>query len=258
MNILRSPTFKTAQKTIEDSLREEKTILIVGSCTVNYQGRAGSVLPEGERITIIKPDGTVLVHQKEKREPVNWNPPGCKATVKNTKEGLQIISTRSEPKEILKIVFNDLQIVSSFELEDKEELQLIGSEDDLVKSIIQEPSLIEEGFTPKEKNMKIKSGEVDLYGIDSEGKGVVIEFKRDKATSSAVYQLGRYLEELEKKLEKEIRGIIAAPKITTGANRLLDKAGLEYVKIEELPTRSFDDVVYDSSQKQIKEFDNRD
>jgi RecB family endonuclease NucS len=32
------------------------------------------VLQQGERIVIMKPDGTLLVHRKDKRELVNWNP----------------------------------------------------------------------------------------------------------------------------------------------------------------------------------------
>lgn len=257
MNILRTPTFESAEKILKDSLREDQTILLIGSCIVNYEGRAGSVLPEGERIIIIKPDGTLLVHQNKKREPVNWNPPGCKSRVQLRDEGLQIISKRSDPEEKLSIIFKDLKTVISSELEDEEELQLIGTEEDLVRSIVQNPELIEESFTPKEKNKSIKTGEIDLYGIDSEGKGVIIEFKRGKATSSAVWQLSRYVEELEKKINKEIRGIVAAPKITSGASSLLDEQNLEYVRIEELPTRSFEDVVYDKSQKRIKEFDNK-
>lgn len=77
MHTLRKPTPKTCKNLLEEALREDHTIVLVGSCVVNYRGRAGSVLPEGERVVIIKPDGTLLVHQKEKREPVNWNPPGA-------------------------------------------------------------------------------------------------------------------------------------------------------------------------------------
>lgn len=226
----------------------------MGSCVVNYQGRAGSVLPEGERIVIIKPDGTLLVHQKEKREPVNWNPPGCKASVEIGEEGLQIISKRSKPEEILLIVFDDLKIVSSFELIDEEELQLTGTEKDLVNSVLREPSLIEEGFQPKEREKPTKSGLVDLYGEDSEGNGMAIEFKRGKVTLSTVGQLGRYVKELQKKLKKDVRGIVVAPQITSGARNLLKKEEIEHVRIEEPPTHKFEEVIYDDSQKSISEF----
>lgn len=254
MRILRNPTLKSGKRLLEDSLREEKPTIIVGSCVVNYRGRAGSVLPEGERIVVIKPDGTLLVHQKEKREPVNWNPPGCTAQVNLGKRGLKLISRRSRPKETLLVLFKELKIVASFELVDEEELQLIGTEEDLVDSVLQNPSIIEEGFQPKEREKPTRSGVVDLYGEDSESRGVAIEFKRGKATLSAVGQLSRYIKELEQKLDEDVRGIIAAPEITSGARRLLNKEKLEYVKIEKTPTHSFEDVIYDKSQKQIKEF----
>lgn len=257
MEILRTPTHQKARKFLKKVLGEDKTILIVGACEVDYQGRAGSILPEGERVIIIKPDGTLLVHQKEKREPVNWNPPGCEAKTQMEDKKLQIISKRSSPEEILLVVFQDVTFAAAFELEDEEELQLMGTEEDLVRSVVQNPNLVEEGFQVKEKNKKIKTGEVDLYGEDSEGRGVIIEFKRGKATSSAVWQLGRYVNELEKKLEKEIRGIVSAPNITSGAKKILDEQNLEFIRVEEIPTRSYEDVVYDKNQKQIQEFSNK-
>lgn len=258
MHFLRKPTLKSAQKLLEKSLREDRTVVVVGSCVVNYQGRAGSVLPEGERIVIIKPDGTLLVHQKEKREPVNWNPPGCKAETDLGEDGLQLTSVRKKPEETLLVLFKELKLAASFELEDEEELQLVGTEEDLVKSVIKDPSLIEEGFKPEEREKSTGSGVVDLYGIDSEGRGVALEFKRGKATLSAVGQLGRYVKELEKRLERDMRGIVVAPKITSGALNLLDKEGLEYVRIEEPPTHTFEKVIYDKNQKQIHEFDAED
>ncbi len=256
MEILRAPKPNKAKRFLKEALKENKTLIIVGECSVDYQGRAGSILREGERVIIVKPDGTLLVHQKEKREPVNWNPPGCEAEIKIEDGKVQIVSTRSSPKELLLVDFQNVKFSAAFELEDEEELQLVGTEEDLVRSVVQNPDLIEEGFQVKEKNKKIKTGEVDLYGEDSEGKGVIIEFKRGKATSSAVWQLGRYVNELEKKLEKEIRGIVAAPNITSGAKRILDEQNLEFLRVEEIPTRSYEDVVYDKNQKQIKEFGN--
>ncbi len=254
MNILKTPATEKAENFLKKALRENKTILVVGSCAVDYQGRAESILPEGERIIIIKPDGTLLVHQKEKREPVNWNPPGCEAETRIENGKLQIISKRTSPKEVLLIDFQNIKLSAAFELEDEEELQLVGTEEDLVRSVVQNPDLIEEGFQVNEKNKKIKTGEVDLYGEDADGKGVIIEFKRGKATSSAVWQLSRYVDELEKKLEKEIRGLVAAPQITSGGKRILDEQNLEFLRVEEIPTRSYEDVVYDKNQKQIKEF----
>ncbi len=243
----------SAGKLLKDSLRENKSTVVVGSCTVDYEGRAGSVLQEGERIILTKPDGTLLVHQKEKREPVNWNPPGCTASIKKDEEGLKLLSERSNPEETLLIVFDEIKMAASFELADEEELQLVGTEEDLVDSVLQNPSLIEEDFKPKEREKPVRSGVIDLYGKDKDGKGVAIEFKRGKASLSAVGQLSRYVKELEEKLERDIRGMLVSPKITSGAKSLLSRKGLEYVQVE-TPTHSSEEIIYDRGQKRIKEF----
>ena len=56
----------------------DNVLIVVGCCSVEYSGRARSTLGWGARIVIIKPDGSVLVHQRAGREPVNWQPPGTR------------------------------------------------------------------------------------------------------------------------------------------------------------------------------------
>lgn len=254
LHILRNPTPKIAKEMLNNSISRGHSCVIIGSCQVSYSGRAGSFLPEGERIIIIKPDGTILVHQAQKREPVNWNPPGCKAGTKLDGGKLKIVSRRSAPEEILVINFENLKVVLSHDLQDGKDLQLVGTEDDMVNSVLEDPSLIEEGFEPKNKEKLMRSGLVDLYGEDSEGNGVAIEFKRGKATPSAVGQLNRYVNELEKKVDKKVRGIIAAPEISRGAKNLLRENDLEYVKLEEVPEDLADRAIYDRRQRRIKEY----
>lgn len=254
MQILRNPTPKSAKKLLDDSIKRGLSCIIVGSCTVDYSGRAGSFLPEGERIIITKPDGTLLVHQNEKREPVNWNPPGCEAETQLADGNLKLISRRKKPEELLVILLKDTKAVLSFELVDDEEIQLIGTEEDLVNSVLENPEIIEEGFEPKKKEKSMSSGLVDLYGEDSKGNGVAIEFKRGKATLSAVGQLDRYVNELEEKVERNVRGIIAAPKITSGAKNLLKAKELEYVKVEKMPEDPLEKAIYDRRQRRIKEY----
>ncbi len=237
---------------MEESLRENIPTILIGSCEVKYRGRAGSRLSEGERIIIIKPDGTLLVHQDRKREPVNWNPPGCNASVSSEKDELKLISERTDPDETLLIIFKNLKMAASFRLEDEEELELVGTEEDLVESVLQNPDLVEKGFTIKEREKTVTSGAIDIYGEDLEGSGVAIEFKRGKASLSAVNQLNRYVKELEEKVNKKVRGMIVSPDISSGARSLLAKKGLEYVKVEQ--SSSFDEIKYERNQKRIKEF----
>ncbi len=53
-------------------------------CSVIYEGRARSKLGSGDRMIIIKSDGSFMVHQDRNLEPVNWQPPKsqCKASLK--------------------------------------------------------------------------------------------------------------------------------------------------------------------------------
>ncbi len=254
MKAIASPSLEEARQVIEQALRDNHTLVLVGSCSVNYDGRAGSILPEGERVIIIKPDGTLLVHQKERRDPVNWNPPGCKAKAHLSRKGLEIVSTRDKPKEVLSAIFRDVKLVASFELIDEAKLCLVGTEDDLVENAYRNPEMIEEGFKPIEKELATRYGSADIYGVDCNGNRVVVEFKRDQANLNAVDQLKRYVEELKKKTDKQVRGILVAPRISPSALRLLEKEGLEYSKIEKHHSNWINESLRDTSQKKLKEF----
>ena len=62
---------KAAEK-IRDGLRSKSLVILVGLMEVFYEGRAASSLGEGERLLIVKQDGSMLVHRPMGYEPVNW------------------------------------------------------------------------------------------------------------------------------------------------------------------------------------------
>ncbi len=101
------------------------TILIIGDCRVTYQGRAKSFLDFGERLVIIKKDGSVLVHQGEKREPVNWQPPGTRPTYHVLEGRLVVKALRVKSHEFMTVEFRSISLLAIKELIDKAELQLI-------------------------------------------------------------------------------------------------------------------------------------
>jgi RecB family endonuclease NucS len=205
--VLIEPSATDAEKVVREGLLRKDCIVLVGSCIVNYFGRASSILPRGERVVILKPDGTVLVHQKEKREPVNWNPPGCRASARAVDGMLQITSVRTRPREVLVISFDSLKMASRFSLHDEEELYLFGTESQIVEEVVKNPSLIEEGFRPITKELRTEYGMIDLYGVDKQGNVVVIEFKRGRAGLDAVSQLKRYVDELKKERGGRVGGL---------------------------------------------------
>jgi len=71
--VLENPRIdEETQRSIKEALAQRKLLLLVGNCWVNYKGRASSKLEPGERIVIIKEDGSVLVHRPCGYEAVNW------------------------------------------------------------------------------------------------------------------------------------------------------------------------------------------
>ena len=106
---------------------------IVGECEVEHDGRASSYLPPGDRLVILKPDGTLLVHTDSQHEPVNWQPPGCTHRVSLENDHLHVQSLRSSPAEQVEITFESIAQLSTFELADESTLALEGTEEDLRK-----------------------------------------------------------------------------------------------------------------------------
>jgi len=200
-------------------------VTLVGNCRVDYSGRARSFLDYGDRLVIVKADGTVMVHGNEKREPLNWQPPGTK--VKYTVNGgLTIEAKRASPLESMHIHFKSIEALSIFQLHDGAELNIIGEEADIVDKLEADPSMIEEGLRVIRREQATNSGYIDLLCEDKGGTTVVVEVKRTAITHSAVYQLEAYLVDFKKKNHKtKVRGILCAPRVTEMAKRFSRKRG---------------------------------
>jgi RecB family endonuclease NucS len=199
-------------------------------CSIDYEGRAASSATYADRLIIIKPDGTLIVHEREKREPINWQPPGTIITATVDEDELIIKGIRKTPYEILKIKIPLVYTITVMKV-GTGDFRLWGSEAELVNRVIQNPSLIEDDFTPLEREYETPYGKIDLLGKDSNGNYVVLEFKRGQAQLQAVSQLKRYVDYMHEKFGPNIRGGIVAPGITSNAYKLLKKQGFFYVKI---------------------------
>lgn len=222
------PPPATAADTIQTALSEHKAVIVIGNCLVEYKGRASSKLEPGERIVIIKADGSVLVHRPTDYSPVNWQPPGCLFQTEVIKDKLKIRAIRRKPKESITIVFDKVYLVVSLSLIDEGEFSLYASEEDMQKAILANPSLIEHGFRPITYEKKVEPGFVDVYGIDQNGKFVVVEIKRKTASKDAVLQLQKYIESIKGTVQRDVRGILVAPDVAKGVQPLLYKLALEF------------------------------
>jgi len=225
-----SPQLTDCRDLINDALGKQKMLVIVGNCTVNYEGRAASKLTWGERVLIIKTDGSVLIHRRSGYEPVNWQPPKCQFRV-TLEEGklLSIVATRRKPRESLRLLFDDITVALALTLADEGEFAMHVTEEQMKQAIIVEPSLVEAGLKLISEERKMgDSGFTDVYAEDSQGRLVVVEIKRNAATRDAALQLNRYVETLRKRVNRPVRGILAAPDLKPGTSTLLAKLGYDF------------------------------
>ena len=229
---VQNPAVEKAVQIIREALTERKTLIIVGNCWVDYRGRASSKLEPGERIVILKGDGSVLVHRPTGYEPVNWQPPGCLFSVSSTNNALLIRAIRRKPSESVKIFFDNIYQVSVLRLIDKGEFSLYASEQDMQRAILLKPSLLEDGFKPITYEKKVEPGFVDIYGVDKNGRFVVVEIKRKPAGREAVLQLAKYVDSVRSMVNREVRGVLVAPNMAKGVQRLLVTLGLDFKALD--------------------------
>ncbi|MEM2972071.1 MAG: endonuclease NucS [Candidatus Bathyarchaeia archaeon] len=243
LNVLVSPKVTDAASAVKEGISQRKTIIVVGKCWVYYLGRAKSKLEPGERLLIIKADGSLLVHRSVGYEPVNWQPSGCIFQVQAKDNILEIRAVRRRPAESVSVFFDKIHMVSALSLRDTGEFALYASEEDMQKAILLEPSILEEGFKPISFEKKVEPGFVDVYGVDNNGRLVVVEIKRKTAGKEAAFQLAKYIDAIKTKANREVRGILVAPATAKDVQRLLATLGLEFKalnpkKCAEILTRS--------------------
>jgi len=247
-----NPSATDALRFIEEnhtSKPEKTTLMLIGDCMIDYRGRARSFLDWGERIIMIKQDGTVLVHQPIMREPVNWQPCGSKTEFKVKKDNLILRAHHNKPPEKMKINFRNIQTITASSLKDNAKLVISGMEIDVVNQIVNNPEIIEGGLRISKREKHVKSGLIDLYGYDKNHTPVIIEVKRSLATIPAVHQLRMYVNDMKKDVDDaEVRGILCAPRIPDMVKNLLSDYGLEWQEVE----RKI--ILPDDYQKTLVEF----
>ena len=226
--ILDRPTLEKAFLAVKSGTSRRKTVLIVGNCWVDYDGRASSKLEPGERIVLFKSDGSALIHRPRDYAPVNWQPPGSLFRTRLDEDQLQVRVFRSKENEVLEVSFDEVSLVAVMDLKDAGEFHLYASEEDMQQAILLEPSLLEEGFRPITAERPVEPGFIDILGVDGDNVLTVVEIKRKAATKESVTQLKRYVDVFTLDSERSVRGILVAPELARGAQQLLASLGLEF------------------------------
>jgi RecB family endonuclease NucS len=269
----------SSAKQFLESVIERCVVVISASMRVEYHGRASSLASLSPRLVIMKPDGTLIVHENTRHRPINWQPPGTRFSLSIGADSILVLEAlRRKDRESVVIHFDELYFIAASKIV-AGEFRFSGSESQMVDLVAENPGLIEAGFTPERREFKTRHGKVDLVGKDKDGNILVLEFKRRQAQLESASQLGRYVQyfsEVERRRQKieapspegksrepggglekrrkraeqrkneemrriKVRGGIVAPAITQDAFALLRKMGYEFFKLEPRVARLGDD-----------------
>ncbi len=228
-----------------------RSLLLSCNCSVAYSGRAESFLADGDRIIIIKPDKTLLVHQPTGSSPINYMKEGSSHKLFRKGGSFILKSSNLLFKEYMRVEIKNIYSLQLLDLSDSEKIQLAGSERDMSDMIYSNPALISPDFKPLSREEHTKYGFIDVFGYDSSSALVVVECKRYSADFTAVDQLLRYMKKIRQlKGVEKVKGIIAAPKISPNALKMLHDHGCDFRSIN--PPKYLEK--YDSQQKKLDSF----
>lgn len=236
---------------LQNALKKNEVIIIGCNCSVMYSGRAESFLPLGDRILLIKADNTLLVHQPTGNTPVNYMKPGSAHNI-TFEDGKYFLRSRNLPlKEYMDIEIKEIHFFENRYFEDGQKIALSGTEKDMAHMLFDQPDMLEMGFKPLSMEEQTQFGFIDLFGYDKNNNMVVVECKRYTADFKAVEQLKRYVEKVKSsKGLNLVRGILAAPSITSNAEMLLRKEGFTFVTVK--PPKYLER--FDAKQKTLGRF----
>ncbi len=217
---------------ILNKIKKSNTIIIVGKIVIEYIGRAASYAPQGDRIILLKPDGSLLIHESSKVEPLNWQPPKSVALFNCIEGRLRIESHRYNPHEEVVIDFIDIEFIKACNITSSK-LFIIGRESDIVNLIALNPSSIVDASTIVGTDIPTPYGKIDLLLKDEKENLIIVEVKNEKAGIAAVLQLKRYLEYYISR-GFSVKGVLVAPSITDDAMAMIIKEGIKYISINQI------------------------
>jgi RecB family endonuclease NucS len=217
---------------MNDAVGRKETVVFGCKCEVRYSGRAESYLGVGDRIIIIKTDQTLLIHQPSGSAPINYMKADSSHRFFLENGHLVLKSANLPSKEFLDMKIDRVHFLNCHKLEDGESIIIQGTEEDMARMLYENPNMIEEGFKPVSQEEQTKYGFIDVLGVDKEGVLTAVECKRYRADLASVTQLRRYVEKLMvSKGITQVRGILAAPKITANAEQMLKDWGYSFVSV---------------------------
>jgi RecB family endonuclease NucS len=217
-----------------EALARNESIVFFCNCEIVYSGRAEAFLARGDRIIVVKADNTLLVHQPEGGNPINYMKPNSKIELHELDNHLLLKAQNLDSKDFIDMEIFRVHSFMSHKLEDGIKQELAGNEKDMSDMIKEHPDLISNDFKPLSREEHTKFGFIDVFGHDNKGNLVIVECKRYTASLQCVTQLRRYVEkisELKGLPMDRVKGILASPTISPNALEMLKKWGFEWKQV---------------------------
>jgi RecB family endonuclease NucS len=216
---------------LNEAVHDKLMLIILGNCLTMYEGRGAAHSEYGDKLLVIKGDGSVIVHGPSGFKPLNWQPDTVHISFMEDDGELVMRAIRGKPRETLLVKCRETYGCIVHGAREGGGFYMYFSEAEVRDILKENPDLIEEGLRITDVEKPVQPGFIDLYGIDSEGRVVVFEIKRVKASEEAARQLYGYVERLKKSIPN-IRGVLLAPDFTESALSFLQRAGLEAKQID--------------------------
>lgn len=220
-----------AKELMESAFSKKQLCIVIGNCRAEYWGRAASKLSEGDRMLLMKGDGSFAIHQNKYLRPVNYMM-NSDMKVSFDEGKLVVLAEKEKPKESLKVFFDSIAFCQCFEMQDVPDLRLFGSEKQLQELLGEDLSFIEAGLVPLKREAHFAQGFADIIAQDRNGRICLVEVKRRKASLDAVSQLHRYQQKMKNLKKQEVRALLLAPEITENAKLLADNYGIEFYRLD--------------------------
>lgn len=220
-----------AGRLLREAIQRRAWIVFFAECLAEYEGRGASRTTPGDKLVVVKPDGSVLVHSPRGFKPQNWQPDTEAVTVSIEDELLVVRAVRRRPREVLILRCPRVHHVVVGEEPVEGDFWMYINEHEIRDLIAEDPGIVEEGLRIVSVEKPVEPGFIDLYGRDREGRLVVIELKRVKAGEDAVHQLLKYVEAFRKR-GVDVRPILVAPGFTGSARMLAARSGVELKEID--------------------------
>jgi len=208
-------------------LLPDKAFVMYANCKIIYDGRAYSTLNDGNYLITNKNDNSVAIYGGNLNVPRNYM--GAKSNIIFNDNIIYI----TNKKESIKILINKIHFVHYLENWSINKINISRTEKELTQKIIANPVEYDIHYKYHYEEYKTEHGPIDLlfslYPIDNKpNKIIIIELKRKQATLNACIQLEKYMQCF---IGEDIKGCVAAPKISMNALKYCDKKGIRYIEV---------------------------